>query len=151
MAKERNTRVRIDFIVREVCDDGSVPDDDLKFIKFGDEVSHGLVKDFFDRSGHAMGLMFRSCGDQVLSFVDVGANKIAAIKVVRELTNLGLKEAKDLVESAPGTPFLIVENHDDVRFALKAFEHTGAKVNVSAHHDSGVARVLPLARYVRRI
>jgi len=32
---------------------------------------------------------------------DVGANKIAVIKVVRELTGLGLKEAKDLVEGAP--------------------------------------------------
>jgi large subunit ribosomal protein L7/L12 len=32
---------------------------------------------------------------------DVGANKIQVIKVVRELTNLGLKEAKDLVEAAP--------------------------------------------------
>jgi large subunit ribosomal protein L7/L12 len=32
---------------------------------------------------------------------DVGANKIQVIKVVRELTSLGLKEAKDLVESAP--------------------------------------------------
>jgi large subunit ribosomal protein L7/L12 len=34
---------------------------------------------------------------------DVGANKIQVIKVVRELTNLGLKEAKDLVEGAPKT------------------------------------------------
>jgi large subunit ribosomal protein L7/L12 len=33
--------------------------------------------------------------------VSAGANKIAAIKVVRELTGLGLKEAKDLVEGAP--------------------------------------------------
>src|SRR5262245_14108490 len=32
---------------------------------------------------------------------EIGANKIQVIKVVRELTNLGLKEAKDLVESAP--------------------------------------------------
>ena len=32
---------------------------------------------------------------------DFGANKISVIKVVRELTNLGLREAKDLVESAP--------------------------------------------------
>ena len=34
---------------------------------------------------------------------DVGANKIQVIKVVRELTGLGLKEAKDLVDGAPGT------------------------------------------------
>lgn len=34
---------------------------------------------------------------------EVGANKIQVIKVVRELTNLGLKEAKDLVEGAPKT------------------------------------------------
>ena len=33
--------------------------------------------------------------------VDAGANKIGVIKVVRELTNLGLKEAKDLVDGAP--------------------------------------------------
>jgi len=34
---------------------------------------------------------------------DIGANKISVIKAVRELTTLGLKEAKDLVESAPAT------------------------------------------------
>ena len=37
--------------------------------------------------------------DVILS--DVGANKIAVIKVVREITGLGLKEAKDLVDNAP--------------------------------------------------
>ena len=34
---------------------------------------------------------------------DVGANKILVIKAVRELTGLGLKEAKDLVDAAPKT------------------------------------------------
>src|SRR5262252_500473 len=39
--------------------------------------------------------------DFTVTLTEVGANKINVIKVVREITSLGLKEAKDLVESAP--------------------------------------------------
>ena len=38
---------------------------------------------------------------RTLTLTDIGGNKINVIKVVREVTSLGLKEAKDLVESAP--------------------------------------------------
>ena len=59
----------------------------------------------------------------------VGDKKINVIKVVREVTNLGLKEAKDLVESAPA-PIKQGINKEDAE-ALKAkFEAEGAKVDV---------------------
>ena len=56
-----------------------------------------------------------------------GSNKIAVIKVVREMTGLGLKEAKDLVEGAPkavkeGLP------KADAEAAAKKLEEAGAKV-----------------------
>ena len=38
-----------------------------------------------------------------MTLTDVGGNKINVIKVVREVTSLGLKEAKDLVDNVPGT------------------------------------------------
>lgn len=58
---------------------------------------------------------------------DVGSNKIAVIKAVREITGLGLKEAKDLVEGAPkavkeGLP------KADAEAAAKKLEDAGAKV-----------------------
>lgn len=58
---------------------------------------------------------------------DAGSNKIGVIKVVRELTGLGLKEAKDLVEGAPkavkeGMP------KADAEAAKKKLEEAGAKV-----------------------
>ena len=58
---------------------------------------------------------------------DVGAEKIKVIKVVRELTGLGLKEAKDLVDNAPGTIKEGVEKveADDIKAKL---EEVGAKV-----------------------
>ncbi|MGC9347525.1 MAG: 50S ribosomal protein L7/L12 [Anaerolineae bacterium] len=60
---------------------------------------------------------------------DFGPKKINVIKVVRQLTNLGLKEAKDLVESAPTNVLEAVgkEVADDARAKL---EEAGAKVNV---------------------
>jgi len=60
---------------------------------------------------------------------DVGANKINVIKAVRELTNLGLKESKDLVEGAPKA---IKENvnKDDAAAAKAKLEAAGAKVEV---------------------
>jgi large subunit ribosomal protein L7/L12 len=60
---------------------------------------------------------------------DFGGNKINVIKVVREVTSLGLKEAKDLVEAAPkavkeGVP------KDEAEAIKKKFEAAGAKVEI---------------------
>ena len=60
---------------------------------------------------------------------DGGAQKIAVIKEVRALTNLGLKEAKDLVEAAP-TPVLEKVKKDAAEAAKAAIEGAGAKVTV---------------------
>lgn len=59
-----------------------------------------------------------------------GANKIAVIKVVRELTNLGLKESKDLVEGAP-KPVKEGINKDDAANAKKKLEEAGATVEIT--------------------
>ena len=60
---------------------------------------------------------------------DAGDKKINVIKAVREVTSLGLKEAKDLVEGAPQT---IKEgvSKDEAAKIKKAFEDAGAKVTV---------------------
>ena len=60
---------------------------------------------------------------------DIGSAKINVIKVVREVTSLGLKEAKDLVESAPKA---IKEgvSKDEAAAIKKKFEEAGAKVEV---------------------
>ena len=61
---------------------------------------------------------------------EVGANKINVIKAVRQLTTLGLKEAKDLVEAAP-KPIVEGANTDDAAKAKEALEAAGATVEVS--------------------
>ena len=60
---------------------------------------------------------------------EVGAKKINVIKAVREVTSLGLKEAKDLVESAPKA---IKEDiaKDEAEALQKKFEEVGAKVEI---------------------
>jgi large subunit ribosomal protein L7/L12 len=58
-----------------------------------------------------------------------GANKVNVIKVVRELTSLGLKEAKDLVESAPATVKDGVSKADSEAMKKK-LEEAGAKVEI---------------------
>jgi len=63
------------------------------------------------------------------TLTEVGSNKINVIKVVREVTSLGLKEAKDLVEGAPkaikeGIP------KDEAAAIKKKFEDVGAKVEI---------------------
>jgi large subunit ribosomal protein L7/L12 len=60
---------------------------------------------------------------------DVGANKINVIKAVREVTSLGLKEAKDLVDGAP-KPIKEGVNKDEAASIKKKFEEVGAKVEV---------------------
>jgi large subunit ribosomal protein L7/L12 len=64
-----------------------------------------------------------------VTLTDVGANKINVIKVVREVTSLGLKEAKDLVEAAPKAVKEGV-NKDEAATIKKKFEEVGAKVDV---------------------
>ena len=61
-----------------------------------------------------------------LELTDVGANKNAVIKVVREITGLGLKEAKEAVD---GAPKVIKEamSKDDAEAAVKKLEEAGAK------------------------
>ena len=60
---------------------------------------------------------------------DGGAQKIQVIKVVRELTSLGLKEAKDLVDGAP-KPVLEKASKDDAEKAKAKLEESGAKVEL---------------------
>jgi large subunit ribosomal protein L7/L12 len=60
---------------------------------------------------------------------DVGANKINVIKAVREVTSLGLKEAKDLVDGAPKTVKEGV-NKEEAATIKKKFEDAGAKVEI---------------------
>jgi len=60
---------------------------------------------------------------------EIGENKINVIKAVREVTTLGLKEAKDLVESAP-KPVKEGINKDEAASIKKKLEEAGAKVEV---------------------
>ena len=64
-----------------------------------------------------------------VTLTEVGGNKINVIKVVREITALGLKEAKDLVEAAPKAVKEGVSK-DEAATIKKKFEEVGAKVEV---------------------
>ena len=67
--------------------------------------------------------------DFTVTLTEVGTNKINVIKVVREVTSLGLKEAKDLVEGAPKAVKEGVSK-DEAATIKKKFEEVGAKVDV---------------------
>ena len=60
---------------------------------------------------------------------EVGANKIQVIKAVRELTSLGLKEAKDVVDGAP-KPVKQAVSKDEANAAKAKLEEAGAKAEV---------------------
>jgi large subunit ribosomal protein L7/L12 len=66
----------------------------------------------------------------MVTLTEVGSNKINVIKAVREVTSLGLKEAKDLVESAP-KPLKEGATKDEAEAIKKKFEDAGAKVSIS--------------------
>ena len=65
-----------------------------------------------------------------VTLTDIGDKKINVIKVVREVTSLGLKEAKDLVESAPKAVKEDIPK-DEAEVIKKKFENVGAKVEVN--------------------
>jgi large subunit ribosomal protein L7/L12 len=64
-----------------------------------------------------------------VTLTEIGGNKINVIKAVREVTSLGLKEAKDLVESAP-KPIKEGVSKDEAATIKKKFEEAGAKVEI---------------------
>jgi large subunit ribosomal protein L7/L12 len=64
-----------------------------------------------------------------VTLTDVGGNKINVIKAVREVTSLGLKEAKDLVDGAP-KPIKEGVSKDEAATIKKKFEDAGAKVEI---------------------
>ena len=82
----------------------------------------------------APGAAADGAGEEESSTVDVvltaaGANKINVIKAVREVTSLGLKEAKDLVDGAP-KPIKEGVNKDEAEAIKKKFTDAGATVEV---------------------
>jgi len=64
-----------------------------------------------------------------VTLTEIGAKKINVIKAVREVTSLGLKEAKDLVESAPKAIKEAIAK-DEAEAIQKKFEEVGAKVEI---------------------
>ena len=95
--------------------------------KFGVSAAAAAVAVAAPAAGAAAPAEEKTEFDVVLS--EIGANKVATIKAVRELTGLGLKEAKELVESAPkavkeGQPKAEAEE------AKKKLEAAGAKVEL---------------------
>ena len=67
--------------------------------------------------------------DFTVTLTEVGGNKINVIKVVREVTSLGLKEAKDLVDGAP-KPIKEGVSKDEAETIKKKFTDAGASVEV---------------------
>src|SRR6202021_260596 len=76
---------------------------------------------------------------------EVGANKINVIKAVREVTSLGLKEAKDLVDGAPKTVKEGI-NKDEAATIKKKFEDAGAKVEIKKRLDGRPGNLFRAAR-----
>jgi large subunit ribosomal protein L7/L12 len=62
--------------------------------------------------------------------VEVGANKIHVIKAVREITNLGLKEAKELVEAAPNAVLAEGVSKEEAEAIRTKIEQAGGKVEL---------------------
>lgn len=79
--------------------------------------------------GAAGGAAVEEKTDFNVILVDAGANKINVIKAVREITGLGLKEAKDATEQTPSTLKEGVNKEDAENFKKK-LEEAGAKVEI---------------------
>jgi large subunit ribosomal protein L7/L12 len=77
--------------------------------------------------GDAAAAEAKSEFDVVLT--DAGASKLAVVKLVKELTGLGLKEAKDIVDSAP-SPIKEGVSKDEAEGIQKSLEEAGAKVEL---------------------
>ena len=80
-------------------------------------------------SGDGAGAVAEEQSEFTATLAEIGPNKIPVIKVVRELTGLGLKEAKDLVDAAP-KPVKEGIARDEAEKIKAALEEQGAKVEI---------------------
>ena len=106
------------------------------------EVVKALEEEFGVSAAAPVAVAAQYCGDSsesseaeekdtfTVTLKEFGSNKIAVIKAVREVTPLGLKEAKDLVEAAPKA-VLENANKEDADTAKSKLEDAGASVEIS--------------------
>ena len=97
--------------------------------KFGVSAAAAAVAVAAPAGGGAAAPVAEEQTEFTVMLLDSGANKVNVIKAVRELTGLGLKEAKDLVDGAP-KPVKEGVNKADADAAKKKLEDAGAKVEV---------------------
>ncbi len=119
---ERASMLEISELIKEIED------------KFGVKAAVPQVAMLAGGAGSAEGADVKAAEEEKTEFnvvlKTVGDNKIQVIKVVRELTALGLKEAKELVEGAPKTVKEGVKK-EDVDAMKKKLEDTGATVEIN--------------------
>jgi large subunit ribosomal protein L7/L12 len=97
--------------------------------KFGVSAAAAAVAVAAPAGGGAAAAAVEEKTEFTVILTEAGANKVNVIKAVRELTSLGLKEAKDLVDGAP-KPVKEGVNKADAEAAKKKLEEAGAKVEV---------------------
>ena len=94
--------------------------------EFGVSAAAGVV---VAAAGAGAGAEVEEKTEVKVELTEIGAEKVKVIKVVREITGLGLKEAKDLVESAPKAVKEAVSK-DEAEELKKKLEEVGAKVTL---------------------
>jgi large subunit ribosomal protein L7/L12 len=95
--------------------------------KFG--VSAAAMSAPAGAGGGAAAVVAEEQTEFTVTLTDFGANKVSVIKAVRELTGLGLKEAKDLVDGTP-KPVKEAVSKADAEAAKKKLEDAGAKAEI---------------------
>ena len=97
--------------------------------KFGVSAAAPMMMSAMPAAGGAGAAAAEEKTEFTVELTEAGANKIAVIKVVREVTGLGLKEAKDIVDAAPKA---VKENaaKADAEAMKKKLEDAGAKVTL---------------------
>jgi large subunit ribosomal protein L7/L12 len=96
-------------------------------VKFG--VSAAAMSAPAGGGGGAAAAVVEEQTEFTVTLTDFGANKVSVIKAVRELTGLGLKEAKDLVDGTP-KPVKEAVSKADAEAAKKKLEDAGAKAEI---------------------
>jgi large subunit ribosomal protein L7/L12 len=112
----------VNLTVKEVNELATILKDE-----YGSEPAAAAVAVAAAGGGDAAAVEEKSEFDVVL--VEAGASKLAVVKLVKELTGLGLKEAKDIVDSAP-SPIKEGVSKDEAEGIQKSLEEAGAKVEL---------------------
>ena len=117
------------IIMRDILKKKYNFDMDSVDVKKSFEALFSNVKSYFSSQNLSSYVIEKNTGNKSLSLVETGSNKLTVLATLRQITDIGLKEAKSIIDNVP-CDFMHNISDEEADLTKKALEFVGAKVEI---------------------